>query len=95
MSEQNRTVPRWFRGGPELHQSLLDLTAWHPEATEIATSPRAPDDFATDTMLEFLSQELMRSGYADDWSVTSHGQEIEDLIDVFHRIAQRRWPAAG
>ncbi|MFG2974130.1 hypothetical protein ACGFYY_14190 [Streptomyces sp. NPDC048331] len=90
MSEHKRTVPRWFRGGPRLYRSLLDLAAWHPEATEIAMSPRAPDDFAADTMIEFLSQELMRSGYTDDWSVTSHGQEIEDLIDVFQQIAQRR-----
>ncbi|MFC6131248.1 MULTISPECIES: hypothetical protein [Streptomyces] len=90
MSEQNRTVPGWFRGGPRLYRSLLDLTAWHPEATEIAVSATAPGDFAADTMLEFLSQELMRAGYTDDWAVTSRGQEIEDLIDVFDGIARRR-----
>ncbi|WP_405532247.1 hypothetical protein OG592_32335 [Streptomyces avidinii] len=88
MSEQNHTVPDWFRGGTKLYRSLLELAEWHPEATEIATSAAVPDDYAADTMLHFLSDELMRSGFTDNWAVTSHGQEIEDLIDVFNDIAQ-------
>ncbi|KOG55893.1 hypothetical protein ADK75_09885 [Streptomyces virginiae] len=88
MSEQHRTVPEWFRGGTKLYQSLLTLAEWHPEALEIATSSMVPSDHAADTMLDFLSDELIRIGFTDDWAVTPRGQEIEDLIDVFNDIAQ-------
>lgn len=95
MSEQNHTVPDWFRGGTKLYRSLLELAEWHPEATEIATSATVPDDYAAETMLHFLSDELMRTGFTDNWAVTSHGQEIEDLIDVFDDIAQPERHVAG
>ncbi|MGW3327138.1 hypothetical protein [Streptomyces virginiae] len=95
MSEQNHTVPDWFRGGTELYRSLLELAEWHPEATEIATSATVPDDYAADTMLYFLSDELMRTGFTDKWAVTSQGQEIEDLIEVFNDIAQPERQVCG
>ncbi|WP_030729673.1 hypothetical protein [Streptomyces sp. NRRL S-237] len=95
MSEQNPTVPDWFRGGTKLYRSLLELAEWHPEATEIATCATVPDDYAADTMLHFLSDELMRTGFTDNWAVTPHGQEIEDLIDVFNDLAQPERHVAG
>ncbi|MFK0256022.1 hypothetical protein [Streptomyces sp. NPDC090445] len=88
MSEQNRTVPEWFRGGTKLYQCLLNLVEGHPDAMETAVSSTVPSESAADTMLDFLSDELTRTGFTDDWAVTPRGQEIEDLIDVFNDIAQ-------
>lgn len=95
MSEQHPTVPDWFRGDTKLYRSLLELAEWHPEATEIVTSATVPDDYAAETMLHFLSDELMRAGFTDNWAVTSHGEEIEDLIEVFDDIAQPERHVAG
>ncbi|MFD0266015.1 hypothetical protein ACFVGY_05375 [Streptomyces sp. NPDC127106] len=88
MSEQNRTAPEWFHGGTKLYRSLLILVEGHPDALEAAVSSTVPSGSAADMMLDFLSDELTRTGFTDDWAVTPRGQQIEDLIDVFNDIAQ-------
>ncbi|MFE3584967.1 hypothetical protein [Streptomyces vinaceus] len=88
MSETSPITPAWFRGGVNLYRILLEITEARPGMTELAASPTIPSVSEADAMLEFLSDELMRVGFTDDWEVTARGQEIEDLIDVFNDIAQ-------
>ncbi|MER7997812.1 hypothetical protein [Streptomyces sp. NPDC095613] len=79
--------PQWFTGGPVLHRFLLEMTASEGALRAMATASSPPSEKDSETMLDFLSDQLVSVGYTGDWEEPNEkGRKIEALIDVFNDL---------
>ncbi|MEU8560619.1 hypothetical protein [Streptomyces cyaneofuscatus] len=80
------TRPAWFTGGTRLFSDFMPLIKEEPKMLAIFGTAEPPSSQSIQEVLDFLSDEFMRSGTGPDWEPNQRGHLLEDLIDVFNDL---------
>ncbi|UZI32271.1 hypothetical protein [Streptomyces sp. VB1] len=78
--------PAWFAGGTRLFDGFVSLIEGQPKILAIASAAELPSSQSIKEVLDYLSDEFMRSGTGPGWEPNRRGHLLEDLIDVFNDL---------
>lgn len=78
--------PAWFTGGTRLFGDFVSLIEGQPKMLAISRATELPSSQSIQEVLDYLSDEFMRSGTGLDWEPNQRGHLLEDLIDVFNDL---------
>ncbi|MEU4175293.1 hypothetical protein [Streptomyces sp. NPDC026589] len=78
--------PAWFTGGTRLFGDFVSLVEGQPNMLAIAGAVELPSSQSIQEVLDYVSDEFMRSGTGPDWEPNRRGHLVEDLIDVFNDL---------
>ncbi|GED87758.1 hypothetical protein [Streptomyces sp. 6-11-2] len=83
MEPQKLLKPSWFPGNGESYAILLAILDKQKRAPEIDLS-EFPSEAQRQEICEILTDELLTSGFEDEWKINHRGDLIEGLIDIFN-----------